>query len=74
MTECTHDKRFNGVFDLPKGCNGCVACYSELLATNLNKSEKVLDDLWDIITSNEDPGIRIMRTTDRLRQTRTDDI
>jgi len=42
------------------------------LESKIHNGQKALDDLWDILTSNEDAGIRIMQATDRLRATKDD--
>lgn len=39
---CDHDKRFTGVFDLPKGTNGCLACAYEKAISDLAALEREL--------------------------------
>ncbi len=43
MDSCNHDKRFSGVFDLPRDCHGCLACYAEKLAAEGGHLQKQLD-------------------------------
>lgn len=39
-TPCDHDKRFTGVFDLPKGTNGCLACAYEKALSDLTAAQE----------------------------------
>lgn len=39
-TPCDHDKRFTGVFDLPKGTNGCLACAYEKALSDLAAAQE----------------------------------
>ena len=38
-----HDERFGGVFDLPKGCNGCLACFAEDQARAIRELESLIE-------------------------------
>jgi hypothetical protein len=40
---CGHDKRFTGVFDMPKGTHGCVACGFEQKCAEVERLRGVLD-------------------------------
>lgn len=50
---CDHDKRFSGVFDLPKSDNGCVACALERESAEGALKDAVIEaaqacvDAWD---------------------------
>lgn len=46
-TTCDHDKRFTGVFDLPKGTNGCLACAYEKSISDLAaaQSQSIRDSM-----------------------------
>jgi hypothetical protein len=49
---CEHDTRFSGVFDLPKDCGGCLACYAEKLAKEVERLEGLLSQVWDFARDN----------------------
>ena len=34
---CQHEERFGGVFGLPPGCGGCLACYTERISQELSR-------------------------------------
>ncbi len=44
MSKCEHDKRFSGVFLMPKGDHGCVACAYERVAAENKKIRDVADE------------------------------
>lgn len=44
---CEHDKRFSGVFFLPKEDSGCVACALERVSTENTHLETLLGQVWD---------------------------
>lgn len=50
---CEHDDRFSGVFDLPKDCGGCLACWSEKLAKRCDHLESLLAKTWDYCRDNK---------------------
>ena len=51
-TDCNHDNRFGGVFDLPKECNGCIACFAELKAQQLTA---LRDAAQEVVNEIEHP-------------------
>jgi len=58
MSECEHDKRFTGVFLMPKEDHGCVACAFERVSTEneeLTTRVQYLVDHWPVPV--EDGGI-----------------
>ena len=42
MDACNHDNRFSGIFDLPRDCHGCLACYAEKLAAEVRHLKQEL--------------------------------
>ncbi len=40
MSDCDHDKRFSGVFFLPKETKGCLACMTEQQAHEIERLER----------------------------------
>jgi len=46
---CEHDKRFSGVFGLPNGCSGCLACFAEKQASDMRRMEDAFNSMDGLI-------------------------
>ncbi len=61
MAKCDHDKRFSGVFFMPKEDHGCIACGFERLNALLNDPprlrkyiEKKIDEELNPVSTREE--------------------
>jgi len=48
---CGHDKRFGGVFDMPKGTHGCVACGFEQAVVEIERLQEQLAEAERLLRS-----------------------